>query len=184
MSEVVSRIIENDEILVRFIFEGDFKKKIIQEKNLIEKDIFIDTHNNGVSLQRERYCDETNCKKLGKQIPHNFVGFIVFKKSAFNSQVVEHINLRPNFEADIFSTPLDEKMQVIPAEIEVTTETPIMPAHADLIYINPAIEATDNSPHTFKRVFSKNLFKDSIVILDFNLDSDDFDDIKFKEAFA
>lgn len=184
MAEVVSRTIENDEILVRLIFEGDFKKNNVHQDNIIEKSVFVDTRNNEVSLQRERYSDESNCKRIGKLHPHRFVGFVVFKKKSFDDKVIEHVKLRNDFKADVFATPLDEHNKVISDSIEVTTETPILPAHADLVYINPAAFPTDDSPHTSVRLFSKNLLKESVLILDPDLDSDDFEEIKFQEALA
>ncbi len=184
MSEVISRNIDNTEILVRFLFQKDFKKNAVDVSNIIEKDIFTDTHNKGVSLQRERYINERKCKDIAKKMNKTFVGFIVFKKADFEEKVLECRVLRGNFEAEIHATPLDENLDLIPDDVEVTADTPKLPAHADIIYLDPAhLPNDDSSPHTFKRIFSKNLFKSSKLLLDSNIESDDFN-LVFSEALA
>lgn len=175
MAEIISREILNDEILVRFVFSRDFKKGRINENNIIDKDIYVDTRG-GVSLQRERYSDENLCRRIAKGNVNGYVGFIIFRKSVFDELVIQHRDDRDDFLAEVNSTPLDVNLDVIPTNIDVFTDTPINPAHADLEYINPATVITDNSPHTFTRMFSKNLFKHSKLWIDPNPDSDEYEE--------
>ena len=77
--------INEEEILVRFIFCDNFKKKIISSEKIIPENIFLDTRLCGISLQRHLYCDENSCKSFAKKIPKDFIGFILFKKKDFVS---------------------------------------------------------------------------------------------------
>lgn len=160
MAEIIDRNIDNDEIIIRYIFEGDFKKNIFIVANIIEKDVFLDTRYSEVSLLRTKYNNKENCIKRGFDIKTDFVGYLIFKKSIFE-QVVKSIKLEEvrDFEAKIISTPLDENFEVIPKENIVTIETPINPGHADLKYINPGLLFSDENPNIAIRRFSRKLFK-------------------------
>ncbi|MDQ7961633.1 hypothetical protein [Flavobacterium lindanitolerans] len=181
--EIISKAIDGDEILIRYLYLNDFKKNQLDPEKLIEKDVYVDTRDEGVSLQREKYISENDCKILAKNIPRKYVGFMLFKKSVFEKLLEEHKTLRAEFEAEINASPLDENNKKINSDIEVTTDTPGQPAHADLEYINPAIIEEDTSTHTFSRIFSKNLCRQSVILLDQNIEEVNFIGCTFKELF-
>lgn len=168
MSELVSRVISEEEIFIRFLFRGNLKRsdREAEQKNIADQNIFLDTRNLGISLQRFLYCDENENKQRAKNNTNPYLGFVVFNKQAFNNTIEEIQKLRPEFKAELISSPLDEELNIIAEEIDVYTTTPINPSHADLIYIDPAVDTSDTSPHTSIRVFSKNLFKKSNLIID------------------
>ena len=164
MNIKIPRIIDEQEILVRFIFEKNFKNKKIDAAKISDGDIFLDLR--GVSLQRENYCNETKCKKLAKENKfQKYIGFAIFRLKHFNKTLEEHKINRPDFEARLISTPLDINSKIISSEIEINTETPGLPAHADIEYLNPAI-VDDETPKIALRKFSRNLFKKSVLIID------------------
>jgi hypothetical protein len=164
-------------------FDRNFKNKIISEEKLVSKDIFL-PNKGGVSLQRNFYCEENKCKEFAKGVAIGkvYIGFIVFRKSDFEKVKQNYIqNDRKEFDADIVSTPLDEYFQHIPKEREVYIDTPGNPAHADLIYVNPALK-DDESPNTAIRSFSRKLSKDCKLIIDSKPLSETFDDVEFKKV--
>jgi hypothetical protein len=150
-----------DEIIIRFIFKGDVKpNKIISKESIIDKDVFIDTRNQGVSLLRTRYNNHSDCIKRGYEIKNDFIGFLIFRKNQFDLSVSQHKNLETNtFEAEIISSPLDENYQIIPIGKEVRIDTPINPGHSDLIYLNPGLITDDENPNVAIRRFSRRFFK-------------------------
>lgn len=166
MSDIISRIILDDEILVRLIFNGHFKrKKTIHLDNIESQRVFVDTRGNTVSLLRERYHNENDCLNRGQNINIDIAGFVIFKKEHFDSSKKEHIEQNNNsFEADIVSSPLDENHNIIDDAIDVYTDTPICPGHADLLYINPG-NFEDEDANTAMRRFSRVLFKNSKIVL-------------------
>ncbi|MHA3788166.1 hypothetical protein ACX0HA_08155 [Flavobacterium hauense] len=180
MQQLISRKIDDEEILIRFVYSSDFKKGKIEESSFIEKDFFFDTRG-GVSLQRERYSNENLSKQFAKANPQPYAGFVIFKKSVFDELVALHQQKRGEFEAVIKATPLDPEFNIIEPPTEVYTDTPLNPAHADIYYINPANEVTDESVHTYRRLFTKNLFKKSKLLIDEKPDDDTFIDCVFKE---
>jgi hypothetical protein len=179
MSQVISRIIDSGEILVRFVFERDFRGKMAKQEKMKDEEVFIDMRG-GVSMQRERYCDENECKKRAIQNVNRFVGFLVFRKNKFDDVCKEHKKERETFEALIKSTPLDKDNREIPEDIIVKNDDAGNPSHADLSYINPAVK-NDESPKTALRFFSRRLCKVSKLILDTSTDNDKFIDYKFSE---
>ena len=70
----IPKKIADDEILVHYIFDRNFKKKVIAEEKLVSKDIFL-PNKGGVSLQRNSYCDENKCKMFAKGVA---IGYGVF----------------------------------------------------------------------------------------------------------
>lgn len=183
MPLLIPKEITADEILVHFIFDRNFKNKIITEEKLISKDIFL-PNKGGVSFQRNFYCTENKCKEFAKGVAISkvYIGFIVFRKSYFEKVKQDYIkNERSEFEADIFSTPLDENSEYLPKEVEVYIDTPGNPAHADLIYKNPAIKENE-SPNTAIRSFSRKLSKDCKLIIDCNSLSANYDDVEFDKV--
>ena len=170
MSQIIDRNIDDNEIIIRHIFTGDFKKNVFTIGNIIEKDVFLDTRFPEVSLLRTRYNDKENCIKRGYDIKPDFVGYLVFKKSVFE-EVVKNLKMKESkdFEAIILSTPLDINFNIIPVENIVTIETPVNPGHADLKYINPGLLFNDENPNIAIRRFSRKLFKSCKIC--FNVDN-------------
>lgn len=165
MEEIIDRNIDNNEIIIRFIFKGDIKEnkrnKLFIKESIIDKDVFIDTRPNvDVSLLRKRYNDNDECVKRGYEVKDDFIGFLIFKKNDFDLTVSQHKMLESSdFEAVIISSPLDEYYQIIPVEKEVRIDTPINPGHSDLVYLNPGLIINDENPNIAIRRFSRRLFK-------------------------
>lgn len=181
MPLLIPNDITDDEILVHFIFDRNFKNKVIKEETLVSKDIFL-PNKGGVSLQRNFYCNVNKCKVYAKDIAIGkvYIGFIIFRKSHFEEVKQNYIlNERSDFKANIFSTPLGENFEKLPKEVEVYTDTPGNPAHADLIYENPALKENE-SPNTAIRSFSRKLAKTCKLIIDCNPMSVSYDNIEFK----
>lgn len=175
MAEIIDRNIDNNEVIIRFIYKGDFKhnKPIIKE-NLIDKDVFLDTRFSEVSLLRTRYNNKNNCIRRGYETKQDFVGFLAFKKKMFLSIVAEHkLDDFESFEAKLVSSPLDENYKIIPIEKEVKTDTPINPGHSDLIYLNPGLSHSDENPNIAIRRFSRRLYKTCIVFFE----NDDYENL-------
>jgi hypothetical protein len=170
MSVLIARKIDDKEILVRFIFQGHLKnsRKAASSNNIDTQKIFSDSRNLGISLQREMYCTETQCKSFAKRNLNSYIGFVIFRKENFEQLVNDYETQRSGFLAELKSSPLDENHEIISEDIEVYLDTPINPSHADIEYINPAIDESDISTHTSVRIFSKNLFKQSSLIIDLN----------------
>jgi hypothetical protein len=176
----IPRKIGEQEILVRFIFEKHFKKKNIDASRIIDGEIFLDLR--GVSLLRESYCNENNCKKFAKQnSTQKYIGFVIFRLNTFNSTLKNHKIDRPDFEAILRSSPLNKDLKVISEEIEIETSSPGMPAHADIEYINPAL-VVDETPKIAIRKFSRNLYKDCVLIIDEQKEKKYFSDCLFKDV--
>lgn len=157
--------ISDEEILVRFIFESDFKNKKVESSKIISQEVFLDTRG-GVSMQRHDYCSENECKKFALKIPNKqFVGFVIFEKKAFDIVVENHKNERDTFEAIIEHTPMDSEFKYLAPLTRVSTNSPGNPSHCDLKYINPAV-INDETPKTAIRIFSRKLFKKSKLIFE------------------
>jgi len=184
MAELISRNILDDEILVRYLFFGHFKrKKPAIYDNIMFGNIYIDTRDRGVSLLRYRYNDENECLKRGLETMQDLAGFYIFKKCDFLDSIKAHIeDNNEGFEAIIVSSPLDENEKVISDEIEVYTNTPINPGHADLHYINPAT-LIGEEPNTAIRRFSRVLAKYSKYVLlnELEFESDSVLPVDFKK---
>lgn len=163
---IVPEIIDNQETLVRFIFESHFKNKKIEISRINTGEVFLDSRNLGVSLQRHLFCDENLCKKLALNVPNQkYVGFMLFKKEMFLEVRKEHLKVRNEFEADILFTPLDENDHVIEDKTNILIDTPKNSSHSDLFYLNPAT-IEDESPNTAIRLFSRQLCKVSKLFID------------------
>ena len=180
---VIPREIADDEILVRSIFERKhFKSKIVQLNRIIDKEVFFDKR--GVSLQRRKYCNESECKSRAKQNPNIFRGFVIFKKSDFQLAVLEFQKTRPQFKSELVATPLDKNDNIIPKEVEITTKTEGNPAHADIECSNPGLQDSEvNTPNVPLKRFSKILFKHSKTILDANYQDENYSDKSFEAHF-
>ena len=56
----IPKEIDDDEILVRFIFLDHFKKKNLRKERISSQDIFLDDRLVGISLQRGKYTTTIN----------------------------------------------------------------------------------------------------------------------------
>lgn len=166
----IPHLIDPEEELARFIFTDNFKKKTINLERIISGEIFLDTRNVGVSLQRLRYCSSQNCKVYGNRIAtKQYVGMVIFVKNSFDNCIIEYQKERENFEAVINYSPLDENFQYLVNIFDRRINDEGNPSHSDLIYINPSIsseEIENGRPHTSLRLFSTKLLKYSKIIFD------------------
>lgn len=181
MSTLISRDIAIDEILVHYIFDRNFRRKQITEEHFISKDVFI-PNKGGVSLQRNTYISETDCKKLAKTIPdRQYVGFLIFKKATFQKVKENYIaTSRKDFDAQIVAKPLDENFNNLSDTVKIYTDTPGNPAHTDLIYIDPAIQENE-TPNTAIRSFSRKMAKECLLIFDPNPNEEIYNGEVFEE---
>ena len=100
----IPELIDNQETLVRFIFESHFKNKKIELSRINTGEVFLDSRNLGVSLQRHMFCSENLCKKLALNVPNQkYVGFMLFKKETFLEAKKQHLKTRKDFDAEIIS---------------------------------------------------------------------------------
>ena len=149
---VIERNISDDEILVRYVFSDDFKRKVIIEEKIISKEL-LGPMRGGTSLQREKYVDEQKCIELGESVPNKkLVGFLLFKKKKFNEVkktfVEEAIISNQNILLDAYikATPLGLDFKEIDFnKVKVLTKTKGYPAHADIIYLNPKVINEENN---------------------------------------
>jgi hypothetical protein len=181
---LIPKEIDENEILVRFVFLDDFKKKHLEESKLITQDVFLDTRNSGISLQRSLYTTENNCKKYALNVVNKkYVGFAIFLKKTF-SQIIEEYKIERNeFNASIEYTPLDFDNQYLIDRNNSNIEDEGNPSHSDIIYLNPAIKNDEPTPNTSLRLFSKKLMSKCKLIIDNGYEEDDFKMGKFSEFF-
>ncbi len=177
MSIIIDKEIKENEIFVRFIYDSSFRKKILEIDRIIDGEVFLDLR--GVSMQREKYCNETKCKFFAKKIPKKFVGYVIFRKSHFDEAKNSQKQIKPDFEAILKSTPLDKDNNYIPDDIIVSADTEGNPSHSDLIYINPAL-IENESPKIAIRSFSRKLFKKCKIIFDNDVISSTYSGEKFQ----
>lgn len=183
MATLIPRKIGDNEILVRYIFDKNFRNKKIKADKLDIRNVFL-PHKGGVSLQRSQYISETTCKTIAKSFrDRKYVGFMIFKKATFLEEKEAYIlNSRKDFRAEIVATPLNKALEKVPDGKKVYVESSGQPAHADLIYINPAQQG-EESPKTAIRSFSRKLAKQAKLILDSKPHQKSYWGIAFKEMF-
>lgn len=191
---LIEEEITSDEILVRYIFSDDFKNKLVKAESVITKEL-LGPLRGGTSLQREKYCDEQKCYKLGNLIPKKeLVGFLVFKKIDFEKVKNEFILSKDNeieqklIDAFIKATPLDENFNLLDFnKTRITIKTKGNPSHADIIYIKPKLIPEESNiyekPNTIIRSFSKKMYLMSKLILIDNKRSNFEIQKKFREYF-
>lgn len=182
---LIPKIIDNTEILVRFIFIDNFKKKVLDETRLNTQDIFLDTRLFGISLQRSLYTNENKCKEFASSILNKqYAGFVLFYKNDFISTVEDYQIERGIFESVIEFTPLDENNQYLVDRDNSNVEDEGNPSHSDIIYVNPAISAGEANPNTSLRLFSKKLMTKCKVVIDENFESSEFNLGLFSDLVA
>lgn len=177
----IRKLISNNEILVRYVFNSDFKGKNILNK--INFSNFLLPYLGGVSIQRETYCSENECKRLAKLTGKIYVGFYVFRKSRFLEVRDNYIlNSRPTFLADLFSTPLSLNNDYLQLPIceDYFDKQEGNSSHADLIYINPA-HIENETPKTAMRSFVRKLYSEKELIVDSFLEEEEYKDVRFDE---
>lgn len=166
----IPSLIDPNEKLVRFIFADNFRKGVIALDRINVSDIFLDTRNIGVSLQRLQYCSKELSRVYAEKIPNKkYVGIVIFFKYVFDQCVSGYQVERNDFEAKIDYTPLDENNQYLSDKDHCRIGDIGNPYHADLFYINPAIsgeEKESGRPHTSLRLFSQKLFRVSEVFIE------------------
>jgi hypothetical protein len=163
-------LIDPEEPLVRFIFEDNFKKRIIENEKIIPGNIFLDTRNVGVSLQRLKYSSRELCRQYAKNISSKeYVGIVSFLKHQYDECVIEYQREREQFETKLDYTPLDENNNYLIDIYHCSIEDNGNPSHSDLFYINPALteeERESGRPHTSLRLFSNKLFRKCEIHID------------------
>ena len=102
----------------------------------------------------------------------SFCLHIQFKKETFLEAKKQHLEVRKEFDADIFYTPLDENDKVIEDKTNILIDTPKNASHSDLFYLNPAT-IDEESPNTAVRFFSRQLCKGAKLIIDHPNTEDD-----------
>tara|TARA_R110001606_G_scaffold153_1_gene591 strand:- start:109 stop:666 length:558 start_codon:yes stop_codon:yes gene_type:complete len=160
--------INQKEVLVHYIFSKHFKKKLIssQISDLVNREILM-PNRGGVSLQRAEYCNENQCKSFAVNIEGRiYAGFLIFTKEEFeNVKSLYKEKSRPDFEAAIIHSPLNETFEYLPKDIEVFINSKGNPSHSDLKYLNPA-EIQDETPNTAIRSFTKKLIQVCKLLID------------------
>ena len=172
--------IGSNEILVRFIFDRNFKNKVIDVNKLIIKNIFL-PNKGGVSLQRGSFLAENQCKSFAKKIPNRkFAGFLIFKKYKFEEIKVSFIQENSEFDAKIIATPLDINGNYILDFDRIFINDDGNPTHADIKYFKP--EVKEEVPNPTIRSFSRKLSKICAITLEENGNNDEiFYGKKFSE---
>lgn len=182
---VIPRNIDDTEIIIRFAFEGDYRrKKPYIEENINIREIFFDNRFEffPVSVLRKLYVKSEDCLARGQAIQPNLKSLIVFRKKDFDKAVEKNSLVRTEFQAHIIGTPLDENNNYIIPEIEVDTDTLGNPAHADIRILNPGIVQADaENANTAIRSFSSVLFKYCKVIT--LTETSDITEESFNELF-
>lgn len=170
---LVPQHIDDSEILLRFVFQDNFKKKNISPDKIIDGDIFLDTRLIGISLQRIQYSDFGFCKGKAKSINNKiFVGFVLFKKEDYLLVCDEFKKIRSQFESILEFTPLDKDGHYLVDRTTINIADEGNPSHSDIIYINPAFTPEEAKPNVPLRIFSRELYKKCKLIIDDNRDSD------------
>ncbi|PQJ81029.1 hypothetical protein BTO18_14560 [Polaribacter porphyrae] len=176
--------IESSEKLVHYLFTKHFKRKIISSEisDLNNREILM-PNKGGVSLQRTRYCNENKCKEFASMIPDRvYCGFLLFSKQDFENVKSNYIKYsRPDFEAILKHTPLNENFEYLPNNSKVFVNSPGNPAHSDLIYLNPA-QINEEKPNTAIRSFTRKFLQFCTLLIDKNLESNDYEGILFENC--
>ncbi|ATA90006.1 hypothetical protein CGC58_09905 [Capnocytophaga stomatis] len=178
---LVPQHIDDSEILLRFVFQDNFKKKNILPDKIIDGDVFLDTRLVGISLQRIGYSNFEFCKNKAKSINNKiFVGFVLFKKEDYLLACNEFRKIRSQFESILEFTPLDNEGNYLINRNIIDETDEGNPSHSDIIYINPAFTPEEARPNIPLRIFSKELYRKCRLIIDSNYDNDivNFDSVE------
>jgi len=170
---LIPQLIDDSEVLLRFVFLDNFKKKVLSADKIADQDVFLDTRLVGISLQRSLYSSFEFCKKQAKSINNKiFVGFIAFKKSDYLLACDEYKQIREHFCSVLEFTPLDIDGSCLIDRSIIDTEDDGNPSHSDIIYINPALLLDEVKPNISLRIFSRILYKKCKLIIDENYQED------------
>ncbi len=160
--------IENQEILVRFVFTDDFKKSNISKERIKDGEVFIDTRGSGVSLQRGNYTSTSFCISAANSIQTKvFAGFIFFLKQNYLDACKLMLLDRPAFKSELKYTPLDEIGVYLEKTDNIDSENKGNPSHSDIIYIDPQfmMKPEEQTPNVALRLFSKKLCSISKLLI-------------------
>ncbi len=184
MPEIIPQKIEDDEILVRFLTTKNIKrKKPIELQYFDDTSVFYDIR--GVSMQRESYCNELECKGFASKLRDpKYIGFVVFYKKDFLQVKKNFLLSRPNFEAKVLATPLNSEFKLVISSKGFYKGLCENPAHSDLFYIEPALLPDEGTPNPCMRSFSRKLIKYSKIVLDKNPNDLSITPCKFKDLFV
>lgn len=180
--------ISEDEILVKFLFDVDFKNKLHCATALVQKEIFL-PHKGGSSIQRLLYSSENVCKSYGAKISkeskenpnarnRDFFGFAIFTKRIFDLAINEH--RKQDFDARLRYSPLDENGQDIIDIHSVKIDDNGNVSHSDIVYINPEVSEVE-VPSTAIRLFSRLLFTQGCKIVLDLCPPEDYNGASFQE---
>lgn len=194
----IPRNIDDEEVLVRLIkspFHFDPKKekplKAAFTPSSKEEDRIKISNKTlsipGVSLVRLNYTDADTCKKQGQKIVNPeavnpaeaFVGVLLFKRPYIDEVCEEDVakdqESKREIESDpvvvVRGTPMDDsnpRPKYVPEGIEVYTDTPGLPMHADLVYNFPKPEK--GKPNNPINMLAKAILAKSILKLDSSQD--------------
>lgn len=174
MDDFIPVTINNDEILVKFLFDRDFKNKNKIADKLIKDRVFC-PNKGGVSLQRIKFTDENCCKQFALEVekklatsnlPRLYCGFIFFKKTDFEEVLLKHKKI--DFSAILEYTPLEILTNLyIRERNKVKVCDDINYGHSDIVYINP-MSIDEEIPNTPIRLFSDDLSQQSKIVFDDN----------------
>lgn len=160
--------IDNQELLVRFVFSDDFKKGNLSKEKIKDGEVFIDTRGLGVSLQRGNYATTNFCVSAAQSIPKKvFVGFILFLKQNYLDACALMLQERGAFKSELKFTPLDVSGSYLEIITDIDSENEGNPSHADIIYIDPELmmKPEEQTPNVALRLFSKKLCAKSKLFL-------------------
>lgn len=161
MSQKIPLQIDDEEILIRFVLDN----RHFKNGKPLDKEVFFDKR--GVSLQRESYTSERDCKSRALLIPKSeYIGFAVFKKRHFIECRKSFLELNPDFLVDLVYTPMSEDGYLVLTQ-PINMDEKGNPSHADIFYIDPK-PRPDETPNIAIRSFSRKLFKKSCLIVDNN----------------
>nr|WP_297306412.1 hypothetical protein [uncultured Flavobacterium sp.] len=172
---------EDNELLIRFIFTDHFKKKNVNDTKILEQEVFLYSERYGVSLQREHYTNEQFCKNIARNIPSkSYAGFVLFTKKDFLEVIQDFLKVRSNFDAKLEFSPLSEKDACHANRKTVCINCKENPSHCDIFYLNPGLESHESNPKIPLRIFSRELFKRSKLIIDKNPNDNEYCEPLFK----
>lgn len=171
MAKPIPREINEDETIVRCVFHHIHysRSKGLKRESFLPAPDKID-----VSVLRRKYTkNDTYCKNHCQSISmegQTYVGMCVIL--ARHIREVRESN-KVDISVEIKSTPLDREKNRIPNNEDIFTNTPGIPAHADILYEFPVKEG---EPWTKHRAFANELLKLSTLYLDANVNGNEWTD--------
>jgi len=153
MCEIVDKIIGRNEICIRCLTYPLF---VSNNDNKLKYNAFTPPPNKAdVSTLRLKYTDLKSCKQHAKNldIPSNqYYGLAALKKNHIEQMNSEQVGI----EANIVYSPIDSDNNYMDKSIDVYTNTPGIPMHADIVYSQEMKKGEVNTPF---RKYAKGLIK-------------------------